>query len=212
MESIRLAARASAFAGLALLALAAATASNGAPAATATACDTIAKNAEHEQAQVRPVQAMRVTGEGRLHFHSAPDAACASKTFVIPKDVLLAYSEWHDWFYVQYTNTRTGVVSSGWIPPGRTEITGSIGPGDDAPSAPTASVPRPVTQLVERAQNCTHFAGEFNGDQSAHDREINRVMTELRCETVERDVVAARKRYAKDANALAALDALEQDE
>lgn len=71
------------------------------------------------------------------------------------------------------------------------------------------ALPPEVASLAERSAMCTHFAGEFNGDGSAHDREVNQTMTELRCGSVEEDVAAARRKYANNPAVLQALDQAE---
>lgn len=72
----------------------------------------------------------------------------------------------------------------------------------------TGRVPRDVRRLVERFESCVHFAGEFNGDGSVRDREVNATMTELRCDRVEQDAAALRVKYARHPRALKALDAI----
>lgn len=59
-------------------------------------------------------------------------------------------------------------------------------------------LPKPVAAFIERRLACNHFAGEFNGDRSARDREVNRAMRALRCETLERDEIRLLRRHAKD--------------
>ncbi|UXY16257.1 hypothetical protein N8I74_04350 [Chitiniphilus purpureus] len=60
------------------------------------------------------------------------------------------------------------------------------------------SLPRDAAALLDRGVNCNHFAGEFNGDRSARDQEINQVLTELRCDQVEREVAAIKRKYRAD--------------
>lgn len=50
-----------------------------------------------------------------------------------------------------------------------------------------APLPRDVVAFIERRTGCNHFAGEFNGDRSARDREVTRVMRELRCARLDAD-------------------------
>lgn len=73
----------------------------------------------------------------------------------------------------------------------------------------TGRVPRDVRRLVERFESCVHFAGEFNGDGSARDREVNATMTELRCDRVEQDAAVLRAKYARHPRALKVLDAVD---
>lgn len=59
-------------------------------------------------------------------------------------------------------------------------------------------LPAEVTAVAERLASCAHFAGEFSGDRSQRDAQINRTMTELRCDTVEREADALRREYPDD--------------
>ena len=68
-------------------------------------------------------------------------------------------------------------------------------------------LPREVREFLERHESCVHFAGEFNGDGSARDREVNATMKNLRCDKVEKDAAALRRKYARHPDALKALDA-----
>jgi len=68
-------------------------------------------------------------------------------------------------------------------------------------------LPKDVVAFVERRTGCNHFAGEFNGDRSARDREVTRAMRGLRCGALERDEVRLQRRYANDPQALKALAA-----
>lgn len=70
------------------------------------------------------------------------------------------------------------------------------------------ALPKDVRKFVERYETCVHFAGEFNGDGSERDHEVNATMKELRCDKVEQDAVALRRKYARHPDALKALDAV----
>ena len=41
--------------------------------------------------------------------------------------------------------------------------------------------PKTASEAIERVESCSHFAGEFNGDGSERDQEINRQLTRLDC-------------------------------
>ena len=71
--------------------------------------------------------------------------------------------------------------------------------------------PRPVAQFIERSGNCQHFAGEFGGDGSPRDAEVNRAMDKLRCNSLPADLRTLRQRYRADARVTARL-ALFDDE
>ena len=57
------------------------------------------------------------------------------------------------------------------------------------------ALPRDVAAFIDRRTSCNHFAGEFNGDRSARDREVNQAMRELRCGTLERDEARLLRRH-----------------
>ena len=68
-------------------------------------------------------------------------------------------------------------------------------------------LPRDAAKVVDRIAMCQHFGGEINGDGSERDREVFRTMASLRCETVEHDASAIRRKYAGNDQVLAALAA-----
>jgi len=57
-------------------------------------------------------------------------------------------------------------------------------------------LPEDAQQVAERLEDCLHFSGEFGGDGSARDKEVNLAMTELDCNHVSGDVIAIQKKYA----------------
>lgn len=86
----------------------------------------------------------------------------------------------------------------------------AVSPAGVAAATSTADrLPREVRKLVDRYASCTHFAGEFNGDGSVRDREVNATMVKLRCDTVEQDAAALRGKHARHPGALKALDAID---
>jgi hypothetical protein len=65
--------------------------------------------------------------------------------------------------------------------------------------------PPDVILMRDRLTMCKHYAGEFNGDGSKRDKEINASMKKLKCDKVRNDFKVTRKRYANNdiiANAL----------
>lgn len=68
-------------------------------------------------------------------------------------------------------------------------------------------LPRDVLKVADRMAMCQHFGGEINGDGSERDKEVFRTMTSLDCDTIERDEVALRGKYAGNSRVQAALDA-----
>ena len=103
-----------------------------APAASASAanCDAIYKQAQEKELRRVPVSSYRVTGAGRLYFHTAPDAACRdAKVFVIPGDKLTVYTEYQVYVSVMYLNPKSGEDFMGWVETKRLELVGTLAPG-----------------------------------------------------------------------------------
>jgi len=92
-------------------------------------CNRLSKQAENEQVHFSPIEGYKVIGDGKLYFHSAPDAKCRTKdVFVIPKDHLIGYSEYNGWYSVMYVNPKTGEEFEGWVESKKLESTGTMGP------------------------------------------------------------------------------------
>ena len=76
-----------------------------------------------------------------------------------------------------------------------------------AAPAPSKSqvLPKSANAFIQRYSACYHYAGEFNGDGSARDAQLNRQMAKLRCDTIEKDTQQFRKKYAGNKKVMAAL-------
>ena len=95
--------------------------SNGAF-AQSDSCGEIASKADASANQLSYPANKVVVGQGKLHFHTAPVAACQSKeVFVIPGDVLKVIAENAGWYAVSYTNPGNGRIFTGWLKPERLE-------------------------------------------------------------------------------------------
>lgn len=57
------------------------------------------------------------------------------------------------------------------------------------------TLPKDTAGALERAVDCRHFAGEINGDGSARDKEVNKTMNRLHCESVSKKVAAIKLKY-----------------
>lgn len=68
------------------------------------------------------------------------------------------------------------------------------------------TAPEEIAAYMDRAEGCWHFAGEEPYD-AARRAEINRALIELKCTALKADGQALRRKYARSAPALAALDA-----
>lgn len=71
------------------------------------------------------------------------------------------------------------------------------------------NIPADARRVAERLASCTHFAGEINGDGGERDKEVGVTMSELNCDTIDKDVAAMRRKYAADPDANKALDRAE---
>jgi hypothetical protein len=98
--------------------------------ASAADCAAIYKQAQEKELRRVPVSSHRVIGAGRLHFHTAPDAACRdAKLFVIPGDKLTVYTEYQGYVSVMYLNPKAGEDFMGWVEAKRLEFVGTLAPG-----------------------------------------------------------------------------------
>lgn len=79
------------------------------------------------------------------------------------------------------------------------------------PGKTAGTWPEPVARFIQRSNDCLHFAGEFNGDHSARDAEVNRRMNVLRCNSLPSDLQALRRRYRADAGIRARLATFDDD-
>ena len=92
-------------------------------------CAALAKQAEQRERRLVPVLRLSVIGQGRLHFHRAPDASCRDeKVFVIPGDSVNGYAEYEGWTWVMYVNPASGKDFQGWVPDARLKNVGTMGP------------------------------------------------------------------------------------
>ncbi|MFO1519535.1 MAG: hypothetical protein U1F57_07755 [bacterium] len=92
-------------------------------------CSKLNDEATAKAAAFYPRESYSVTGSGRLYFYSAPSSECREeKTFVIPGDSLVLYSEYKGWYNVGFFNTKTGNDAFGWVKPERLKYSGTLGP------------------------------------------------------------------------------------
>ena len=72
-------------------------------------------------------------------------------------------------------------------------------------AASKSALPKEAQQFLNRYELCGHFAGEFNGDLSERDAELNREMEKLRCGSLDQEEKAFRQKYAHNKKVMAAL-------
>ena len=73
------------------------------------------------------------------------------------------------------------------------------------PAGGTSPVPPDIASLAERMGQYAHFPGEFGGDGSERDRQVAAAMARLRCDALEGDLAAARRRHAGEPAVMRAL-------
>lgn len=73
-------------------------------------------------------------------------------------------------------------------------------------NAARKTAPADVGAYMDRAEGCWHFAGEEPYD-AARRAEIERALSELNCSRLRQDAQALRRKYARSAPVLDALDA-----
>ena len=71
-------------------------------------------------------------------------------------------------------------------------------------SAKNQPLPKSANAFIQRYSACYHYAGEFNGDGSIRDTQLNRQMAKLRCDIIEKDTQQFRKKYAANEKIMAA--------
>jgi hypothetical protein len=99
------------------------------PGGSSIDCAGLAKQAEQRERRIVPILRLSVTGQGRLHFHHAPDKGCRDdKVFVIPGDALTGYAEYEGWTWAMYVNPASGKEFQGWVPDARIKSVGTMAP------------------------------------------------------------------------------------
>ncbi|MGC5700520.1 SH3 domain-containing protein [Pseudomonas sp. NFXW11] len=171
------------------------------PALAAPAVDCAALNdkASQEAGAYRPPLEAKVIGEGRLHFHSAPNAACLNKQlFVVPSDGLTLYASTEDgWAQVMYI-AKDGEDYSGWVEEKRLQQGEHYG---------GAQLPTEITAFIQRHEECEHFAGEEAYDEERR-AELEKAVNET-CVGHDQQLAALREQYKDHPEALKALTALD---
>jgi len=87
-------------------------------------CSALAEKISGKVPEFHPVLQGKAIGAGRVHFHTAPNEACANnKLFVIPGDGLTIYSMLEDksWLEVNYV-AKDGEDYTGWVRADRVKL------------------------------------------------------------------------------------------
>ncbi|PTQ73630.1 DUF4431 domain-containing protein [Pseudomonas sp. GV071] len=87
-------------------------------------CELLAENASLDERLPSPLPG-KITGEGRLYFHTAPNESCGeNKAYIVPGDVV-SVTNIHSfgWANVTYTSKK-GTEFSGWVKQGQVLING----------------------------------------------------------------------------------------
>ena len=72
-----------------------------------------------------------------------------------------------------------------------------------------AALPNDVSRAVKRADICHHLAGEFGGDNSDRDKEVNAALKRNRCLGVNAELQRLAVKYKDQARVLARIKAAE---
>ena len=62
-----------------------------------------------------------------------------------------------------------------------------------------SAVPSAVQNFLKRAELCEHFGGEFNGDRSERDREVNRELERYKCDQIPSELRTLKAKYKNNA-------------
>jgi hypothetical protein len=111
----------------ALALLAAATPASAAPPGESKRCEALHAVA-NESPGFMPRRGGVVTGTGRAHLHTAPDAGCDSGKFLVPNDRVTLYTPYKEWVQVMFIHPKTGEDTMGWMLGSRLKTTGTMGP------------------------------------------------------------------------------------
>ncbi|MDP4567846.1 SH3 domain-containing protein [Pseudomonas sp. LPH60] len=168
-------------------------------AASTVDCATLSDNASLEAGEYRPPLEAKVIGQGRLHFHSGPNAACVNqKLYVIPGDGLTVYaSSDSGWAQVMYI-AKNGEDYSGWVEEKRLQLGGHYG---------GPQLPAEVTAFIQRHEDCQHFAGEEAYDEERR-AELEKAINDV-CIGHDRQLATLRGQYKDNPEALQALEPLD---
>ena len=63
-----------------------------------------------------------------------------------------------------------------------------------------ALMPKDILAFLPQFSSCLHFAGEFGGNRSERDREINRTMGQLKCHQIERKLTQLKKTHKNNSD------------
>jgi len=64
------------------------------------------------------------------------------------------------------------------------------------------ALPPDAAKVAERSLGCLHFGGELNGTGDERDRWVARQMRQLRCNRVEKDLAATKRKYRQSPTVL----------
>ncbi len=71
-----------------------------------------------------------------------------------------------------------------------------------------ALMPKDILAFLPRFSDCLHFAGEFGGDRSERDKEINKTMRQLKCHQINRKLARLTNAHKNNPDALMLLKTL----
>lgn len=72
-------------------------------------------------------------------------------------------------------------------------------------------LPHDARQVAERSVACKHFSGEANGTGDARDRDVARTLRRLRCDRVDNDMAAIKRKYRRNEDVLRILSEADHD-
>lgn len=96
-------------------------------------CSNIESKADAERVIISSDESgYKVSGKGRLYFHTAPNERCKSNdVFIVSGDLVNASADYDGYTYIMYFN-KEGKEFDGWVKSNRLIQTGTgIGPSDN---------------------------------------------------------------------------------
>jgi len=187
---------------LSLLGTGVAWAGESASAAAGFDCAQLEQKVAQTEVDFRPPLQAEVVGKGRLYFHSAPNAACIRKVYVVPGDALTVYTPHDGWMQVMYVS-RKGTETSGWVTEKRLALGEPYGQ-DKA----IAALPKEVGAFISRRDDCEHFIGEepYDAERRAY---LEKVVRET-CTGSNQQLDALRRKYRDNSEVMQALAGYEK--
>lgn len=72
----------------------------------------------------------------------------------------------------------------------------------------TKKLPSDVQKIIKKAQHCYYLSGEFNGDGSERDKDINKLLMRNKCVDISKKLHTLKIKYKRQRDVLISLEAV----